>query len=486
MLRQSIQLKLQARLSPQQIQLIRMLQIPTLELDQRIKEELESNPALEEGTENEDTDNQDELISNEEDDVSDNENEKDIDLEDFFSDDETPDYLLKSNNHTPESENHFNPLGSTRSFRDLLENQLGVMVLDNDVYNVAIYIIGNLDEDGYLRRELSAIRNDLLFSVGETVSSQIIEEALAVVQELEPAGIGSRDLRECLMLQLMRKEHESENTSRALQIIQHHFEDFTKKHYEKLAEKFECSLDELRPVIDLILQLNPKPGNAVAEVSGGAQQVTPDFMLTMEEGEMKLTLNSRNSPELRISKDYRKMFEQYSSMGKKASRDRETLNFIKQKIESARWFIDAIQERNQMLLFCMQTIIDFQKDFFLTGDEAELKPMILKDIADITGMDISTVSRISNSKFIQTPHGTYILKYFFTEGLATDDGEEASSREVKKILREAIDGEPKDKPLADEKLMSILNNKGYNIARRTVAKYREAMGIPVARLRKTL
>jgi len=257
-------------------------------------------------------------------------------------------------------------------------------------------------------------------------------------------------------------------------------------HYDKLADKFECSLEELRPVIELILQLNPKPGNAVAEASGGAQQVTPDFILTMEEGEMRLSLNSRNAPELRISKEYRNMLKHYSASAKKASRDRETLNFVKQKIESARWFIEAIKERNQLLHFCIQTIVDFQKNFFQTGDDRELRPMILKDIADITGMDISTISRISNSKFIQTPHGTYPLKFFFTEGLSTDDGEEASSREVKKILQEAIDSETKHKPLADEKLMAILNAKGYNIARRTVAKYREALGIPVARLRKTL
>jgi len=485
MLRQFIQQKLQARLSPQQIQLIRMLQIPTMELDQRIKEELESNPALEEGAANEDMDHQDDLISDENDDTE-NENENDIDLDDFFPDDDTPDYRLKSNNHSPETENQYNPLGSTRSFHDLLESQLSVMVLENEVYNVALYIIGNLDEDGYLRRDLAAIRNDLLFSIGESVSSEVIEDALAAVQELEPAGIGARDLRECLSLQLMRRGQVNEVTTRALEVITHYFDDFTKKHFDKLAEKFECSLEELRPAIDLILLLNPKPGNAASEVSGGAQQVTPDFMLTMEEGEMKLSLNSRNAPELRVSKEYQKMFEQYSAMGKKASRDRETLTFIKQKIESARWFIDAIHERNQLLLYCMQAIIDFQSDFFNSGDESDLRPMILKDIADITGMDISTVSRISNSKFIQTPHGTYILKYFFTEGLSTDDGEEASSREVKKILREAIDGEPKDKPLADEKLMAILNSKGYNIARRTIAKYREAMGIPVARLRKTL
>lgn len=485
MLRQFIQQKLQARLSPQQIQLIRMLQIPTMELDQRIKEELESNPALEEGAENEEMDHQDNLISEENDDTE-NENENDIDLDDFFPDDDTPDYRLKSNNHSSETENQYNPLGSTRSFRDLLESQLGVMVLENDVYNVALYIIGNLDDDGYLRRDLAAIRNDLLFSLGESVSLEVIEDALAAVQELEPAGMGARDLRECLSLQLMRRDQENELISRALDVITHYFDDFTKKHFDKLAEKFECSLEELRPVIDLILQLNPKPGNAASEVSGGAQQVTPDFMLTMEEGEMKLSLNSKNAPELRVSREYRKMLEQYSSMGKKASRDREALTFIKQKIDSARWFIDAIHERNQLLLYCMQAIIDFQTDFFHSGDESDLRPMILKDIADITGMDISTISRISNSKFIQTPHGTYLIKYFFTEGLSTDDGEEASSREVKKILREAIEGEPKDKPLPDEKLMAILNSKGYNIARRTIAKYREAMGIPVARLRKTL
>ena len=485
MIRQTFEQKLLTRLSPQQIQLIRMLQIPTLELDQRIKEELEANPALEEGSEDEAPDNPEDVLDNT-DEASDNDEESDIDIDDFFPDDDTPEYKLKANNHSADNDERFTPIEASRSFRDVLENQLHVMDIDEDVFNVALYIIGNLDDDGYLRRELSAVRNDLLFSLGEDISMSVVESALRTVQELDPPGVGARDLRECLILQVQKLGKSHPIKTLALKVLTNSFDDFTKKHYPQLAEKLDCTLDELRPVIEHILQLNPKPGNVTSESVGGAQQVTPDFMLTMEEGELKLTLNARNAPELRISREYRHMLERFSSAPKRSARERETLAFIKQKIESAHGFIQSIKERNQMLLFCVQAILDFQKSFFLTGDETDLRPMILKDISEITGMDISNISRITNSKFIQTPHGTYLLKFFFTEGLATEEGEEASSREVKKILRDAIQIESKDKPLTDEKLMAILNQKGYHIARRTVAKYREAMGIPVARLRKTL
>ncbi len=485
MIRQTFQQKLLSRLSPQQIQLIRMLQIPTLELDQRIKEELETNPALEEGSEDELPENFEDPVEDP-DDNSETDDYDDIHYEDYFPDDDTPDYKLKTNNHSAQNDERFTPLGANRSFRDLLENQLGVIDVDQDVYNTALYIIGNLDDDGYLRRELLAIKNDLLFSMGEEVSMSVIEQALQTVQDLEPPGVGARDLRECLMLQIQKLENSGETRQLALRILTDYFDDFTKKHYPQLTEKLACNLDELRPAIELIMQLNPKPGNTTSEAIGGAQQVTPDFILTMEEGDLKLTLNSRNAPELRISREYRNMLEHFSSSPKKNIRDRETLAFVKQKIESAQGFIESIKERNQMLLFCVQAIVDYQKAFFISGDEADLRPMILKDISEITSMDISNISRITNSKFIQTPRGTYLLKYFFTEGLSTEEGDEASSREVKKILREAISAEPKNKPLADEKLMEILNNKGYHIARRTVAKYRESMGIPVARLRKTI
>ena len=485
MIRQTFQQKLISRLSPQQIQLIRMLQIPTLELDQRIKEELESNPALEEGGNEEMPEHPEDLMEGP-DESSESDEDNDIDYEDFFPDDDTPDYKLKTNNHSAENEEGFYPLGANRTFRDLLENQLGEMDIEPEVYNVALYIIGNLDDDGYLRRELLAIKNDLLFSIGDEVSMTVVEQALRTVQELEPPGVGARDLRECLILQIQKSEKHNSTRSLALRILTSYFDDFSKKHYQQLAEKLNCTTEVLRPAIELILQMNPKPGNTTADATGGAQQVTPDFMLTIDDGELKLTLNARNAPELRISREYRDMLARFSTSKKKSSRERETLAFVKQKIENAQGFIDAIKERNQMLLFCVQAIVNYQKAFFLSGDEADLRPMILKDIAEITAMEISNISRITSSKFIQTPHGTYVLKYFFTEGLSTEEGDDASSREVKKILREAIHGEPKDKPLADEKLMEILNNKGYHIARRTVAKYREAMGIPVARLRKTI
>lgn len=486
MLKQSLQQKLQVKLSPQQIQLMKMLQIPTMELDQRIKEELESNPALEEGADEEEKPEDQSDMEQQEDQENESENENDdIDLTDYF-DDDTPDYKLQSNNHSSDDEERETPLGAGKTFQDLLYTQLSMTDLEDEERILAEYLIGNLDENGYLRREIPAIVNDLAFSMNISTTSAELEEILKVIQDMDPPGIGARDLRECLLIQIRRTEERDAVLVMAEQVITKYFDEFTRKHYEKIAKRFDISEEELKPAIDFILHLNPKPGNSMMESARTVQHIVPDFLLTVENDELKLTLNSRNAPELRISREYREMLDHYAKTKNKDQKEKEALQFVKQKIDGAKWFIDAIRQRNDTLLFCMQAIVDYQREFFLTGDETKLKPMILKDIADRVGMDISTISRVANSKYVQTPYTTYLLKYFFSESLSTDEGEEVSSREVKQILKDAIEAEAKRKPLTDEKLMKILNEKGYNIARRTVAKYREQLGIPVARLRKEL
>ena len=483
MLKQNLQLKLQQKLSPQQIQLMKLLQVSTMDLEQRIKEELQDNPALEEGgdeTEREDQNemDQEENIDNENDDL-------DINLEDYF-DEDTPDYKTQVNNQGKDIEERQTPIGQGSSFQDLLYQQLHFLELNEEEMMIADYLIGNLDDDGYLRRDLASIGNDLLFAQSITTEIVQLEEALRQIQSLDPPGIGARNLKECLLIQIKRAEKKDEINKTAQIIVSKYFDEFTKKHFEKIALRLNQSLDDIKPAIDLILHLNPKPGNAGSDTNKEVPHITPDFLLSNDNEELKLSLNGKNAPELRISPQYREMLSHYSKVGKKDKSQKEAVQFVKQKIDAAKWFIDAIQQRNQTLLICMEAIIEHQRAFFMDGDEAKLKPMILKDIADRVNMDISTISRMANSKYIQTPFGTYLLKYFFSEGLSTDDGEEASSREIKQILKDAIEQEPKRKPLPDEKLMEILNQKGYNIARRTVAKYREQLGIPVARLRKEL
>lgn len=487
MLKQSLQQKLQVKLSPQQIQLMKMLQIPTMELDQRIKEEMETNPALEEGEEREEKEEneQEDVNTDESGDEKENEND-DIDISEYFSDDDTPDYKLKTNNHSADDEERDTPIGAGRTFQDLLYAQLSMTDIDEEEQILAEYLIGNLDENGYLRREIPAIVNDLAFSMNISTTSAELEAVLKTIQEMDPPGVGARDLRECLLIQIRRSEERDADVVMAEVIISKYFEEFTRKHYEKIAKRLEITEEELKPAIDYILHLNPKPGNSAIESSRSVQHIVPDFLLSAENDELKLTLNSRNAPELRISREYKDMLDHYAKTKNRDAKEKEAMLFVKQKIDAAKWFIDAIRQRNETLLYCMQAIVDYQREFFLSGDETKLKPMILKDIADRLGMDISTISRVANSKYIQTPHGTYLLKYFFSESLSTDEGEEVSSREVKQILRDAIGAEAKRKPLTDEKLMKILNEKGYNIARRTVAKYREQLGIPVARLRKEL
>ena len=463
---------------------MKMLQIPTMELDQRIKEEMEVNPALEEGSEDTDSADDEQDDNQQEESESENKEEDEIDLSDYFDDDDIPDYKLRVNNHSSDDEERDTPLGAGRTFQDLLFAQLGMTELDDDQRMLAEYLIGNLDENGYLRRELAAVANDLAFSMNVSATVADLEEVLSAIQDLDPPGVGARDLRECLLIQVRRSEVRNADTVMAEKVLVKYFEEFTKKHYEKIAKRLDIEEAELKPAIDLILHLNPKPGNSMIEAARNVQHIVPDFLLMSEDEELKLTLNARNAPELRISREYREMMQHYAKAKVKDVKEKEALLFVKQKIDSAKWFIDAIRQRNDTLLYCMQAIVNYQKEFFLTGDETKLKPMILKDIADMVGMDISTISRVANSKHIQTTFGTYLLKYFFSESLSTDDGEEVSSREVKQILKDAIEAEQKRKPLTDEKLMKLLNDKGYNIARRTVAKYREQLGIPVARLRK--
>ena len=465
---------------------MKMLQIPTMELEQRIKEEMEVNPALEEGAdENAEEDNK--SMEDQQSDADDKDNnDEEFDYSDYLDDDTIPDYKLYSSNHSADDEERDSPLGAGRSFQDLLFSQLGLSDLDEKQQILAEYLIGNLDEAGYLRRELSAIVNDLAFTSNISATTAELEEMLKVIQDLDPAGVGARDLKECLLLQIARAEFQDDDVQLAEVVISKYFDEFTKKHYEKIAKKLELTEEELKPAIDFILHLNPKPGNSMMEAARTVQHVTPDFMLSVENDELKLTLNGRNAPDLRISREYKDMLQHYSKTKVKEAKDKEALLFVKQKIDSAKWFIDAINQRNQTLLYCMQAIVDYQKEFFLSGDETKLKPMILKDIADLVSMDISTISRVANSKYVQSPYGTYLLKYFFSESLSTDEGEEVSSREVKQILKDAIEAEQKRKPLTDDKLAKLLNSKGYNIARRTIAKYREQLGIPVARLRKEL
>ncbi|MFD2513843.1 RNA polymerase factor sigma-54 [Pontibacter locisalis] len=469
---------LSQKLSPQQIQFIKLLQIPTAELEMRIKEELEINPALEEGREesSEEYSDSDEY----EDDYG---KDDDIDINDYLNDDEISGYKMQGDRGGDEEDKEM-PIAMTSTLTDSLMDQLGFLDLDDRQFAIGMQLIGSIDHDGYIRRDLSSIANDLAFSQNIETTEEEIEQVLHMIQTFDPAGIGARDLPECLLLQLVRREQDS-TTVLAERILNEAFDEFTKKHYQKIQSKFNVSEDELKKAIDLIIKLNPKPGGAGASMTR-VQYIIPDFILNNNNGELELSLNSRNAPDLRISRSYADMFDAYDKSDKKDKKLKETVTFVKQKLDAAKWFIDAIRQRQNTLLRTMEAIIKYQHDFFLEGDESELRPMILKDIAEEIGMDISTISRVANSKAVQTEFGIYPLKYFFSEGIATDSGEDASSREVKHILKEIIDNENKRKPLSDEKIEKLLNEKGYNIARRTVAKYREQLNIPVARLRKEL
>lgn len=483
------------KLSPQQIQLMKLLQVPTALLEERIKEELEDNPALETGDEEEqeefenDTTAELEDGKDEDSDLDGSVDEYDnIDISDYVQDgdDDIADYKMKDDNYPDPDEDKTVPHKVETGFNELMLEQLGQLNLSDHQLKVAEQIIGNLDDDGYLRREISAIVDDLAFRQNIQTTEEEIEKLVLQIQRFDPPGVCARNLQECLLLQLERRVEEGDHVEMAIKVLEKYFDEFTKKHYEKIQRGLNITDDQLRGVINQIIKLNPKPGGNVGDSNAGEGYVIPDFFILNNAGKLELTLNSRNAPDLRISEGYREMLKDYDRGSKKDKRQKEAVLFIKQKIDSAKWFIDAIKQRQHTLLSTMEAIMNYQYDFFLTGDDTEMRPMILKDIAEMTNLDISTVSRVANSKFVQTEFGTYRLKFFFSESLQTDSGEEVSTREVKKILNDLIDAEDKKSPLSDERLTELLQEKGYNIARRTVAKYREQLFIPVARLRKEL
>ncbi|ATL46688.1 RNA polymerase sigma-54 factor [Chitinophaga caeni] len=493
MLKQTQQQKLLQKLSPQQIQLMKLLQVPTANLEERIKEELEENPALEHSEDTYDDDLSkdpaEEYENNDDEFEVDGESEYDnIDISEYVSegDDDIADYKLRDDNYGDQEETRTIPVRVETSFHEQLLSQLGMLALDERQHRVAEQIIGSIDDDGYLRREVDAIVDDLSFSQNIETSDEEVKELIKLIQTFDPPGVCCADLRECLLLQLRRKPQDEPSIVNATQILDEYFEEFTKKHYEKIQKALGLSDDDLKEAITQIIRLNPKPGSNFESVNKAESYVIPDFFILNNNGKLELSLNSKNAPDLRISEGYREMLREYDKGDKKDKRQKEAVLFIKQKIDAAKWFIDAIKQRQHTLLSTMEAIMDYQREFFLTGDETTLKPMILKDIADRTQLDISTVSRVANSKFVQTEFGTFKLKFFFSESLSTDSGEEVSTREVKKILSDLIEGENKRKPLSDENLTKMLQEKGYNIARRTVAKYREQLNIPVARLRKAL
>lgn len=492
-LHQSLQQKLLQKLSPQQIQLMKLLQVPTAILDERIKEEIEENPALEQADESHDDefDQKEEFEEGQEDefDMDGSEEEYDnIDISDYVQDgdDEVGDYKLRDDNYPDKDEQKTIPHRVETSFMDLMLQQVGMLNLNDKQNKIAIHLVGSLDDDGYLRREISAIIDDLAFRQNIDTDEEEVSELILQIQQFDPPGVGARSLQECLLLQLERKSQRDSVVDGAIKVIEKYFDEFTKKHYEKIQKGLNIDDEELRDIIALIVKLNPKPGGIVGDENKGENYVIPDFFIVNNNGKLELSLNSKNAPDLRISEGYRDMLKDYEKGSKKDKRQKEAVLFIKQKIDSAKWFIDAIKQRQNTLMNTMEAIMNYQHNFFLTGDDTELKPMILKDIAERTNLDISTVSRVANSKFVQTEFGTYRLKFFFSESLQTDSGEEVSTREVKKILTDIIEEESKKHPYSDEKLTEMLQEKGYNIARRTVAKYREQLNIPVARLRKIL
>jgi RNA polymerase sigma-54 factor len=492
MLNLKLQQKLLQKLSPQQILVMKLLQIPSIALEQRIKQEIEENPALEELGDEDDTfddneelefqDNPDETFDEEK--TEEYSKDDEFDINDYISDDEIPSYKLNSYNSSLDDERKENPFVSGTSFQEMLISQLGLRELNQKDILIGLNIIGNLDYSGYLVRDLSAMVDDLAFTQNIKASTEEIQKVLKIIQDFDPSGIGARNLQECLMIQLKRKK-ETKDIDLAVTIVERYFNELTKKHYDKIIKKAQITENELKDALNEILKLNPKPGNSLAETSKTNHYILPDFIINNNNGELELTLNSKNAPELRLNKSYLDMLEAYSN-NKKSKKNKDTFSFVKQKIDSAKWFIDAIKQRQNTLYITMKTIMEYQKAYFLTGDEIKLRPMILKDIADIVNLDISTISRVANSKYVQTPFGTLLLKSFFSESMQTSNGEEVSTREIKKILSDCIVIENKSKPLTDEQLTNILREKGYSIARRTVAKYREQLNLPVARLRKEL
>ena len=483
MLKQQLNFKLSQKLSPQQIQLMKLIQLPTQAFEQKVKQELEENPALD-NEKGEATDDFDDF-SNQDDDYDQETIETEINVDDYLSDDETPDYRLSANNYSSDDEERQVPYASGTSFNQHLKSQLNTFRLSNEEREIAEFIIGSIDESGYLRRSLEDLMDDLAFTQNVYTTEEKIEEVLHTVQELDPAGVAARNLEECLLLQLSRKKT-TPSITLAINILSKAFDHFSKKHYKKLMSKFDVDEEALKDGIHEIEGLNPKPGGSYAGNTKIVEHVVPDFTIKIIDGELELTLNGRNAPELHISREYSNMLKGYKETNQKSKAQKDAVLFIKQKLDAAKWFIDAIRQRQQTLFVTMSSIMYYQKDYFLTGDERLLRPMILKDIASEIEMDVSTVSRVANSKYVDTPYGTKLIKEFFSESMTNDQGEEVSTREIKKILETVIEEENKRKPLTDDKLAGILKEKGYPIARRTVAKYREQLDISVARLRKQI
>jgi len=487
MQKQFLSLKLSQKLSPQQIQLMKLIQLPTQAFEQRLLEEMNENPALETGTE--DNYEADEFENEDYDDYDDSENDRieadDINIDDYLTNDEIPDYKTQSNNYGDEDSNLESPLASPVSFHQDLINQLNTFILNDSEREIAEFLVGSIDDMGYIRRSIQDIVDDLAFTQGVYTDEKTVEHLLHVIHELEPPGVGARDLQECLLLQLKHKTP-TESVALATSILSEQFDAFTKKHYDKLVHKFNVSNDQLKKAIHEIEKLNPKPGGSFTGNNKVTENIVPDFTIRIVDGELELTLNGRNAPLLHVSKDYQEMMQTYKVSKDKSNSQKEAVQFIKQKLDSAKWFIDAIKQRQETLYVTMNAIMHFQEEFFLDGEETKMKPMILKDIADMVGLDISTISRVANSKYVETPYGTKLIKEFFSEAMKNDQGEDVSTLEIKKILQNVIAEEDKHKPLPDDQLAEILKERGYPIARRTIAKYRELLDIPVARMRKKM
>ena len=486
MLKQSLNYKLLQKLSPQQIQLMKLIQLPTQAFEQRLSQEIEENPALESGKEV--SDNIDETLQNEFDDDdggNENINADDINIDEYLSDDEIPNYKTQSNNYSSDDEDKHIPYASGITFTQHLKNQINTYRLNENEGIITDFLVGSIDDSGYIRRDLHDILDDLAFTQNVFTTESELKRLLKIVQQLDPSGVGARDLRECLLIQLRRKEENSSRTL-AIDILDNSFEHFVKKHYDKLIQKFHVSENDLKAAIKEIEKLNPKPGGSFMGNNKIAEHIVPDFTIHIVDGDLELALNNRNAPELHVSSEYNNLLKGYKESKEKSKSQKDAILFIKQKLDSAKWFIDAIKQRQQTLIVTMTAIMQHQKEYFLTGDERKLKPMILKDIADVINMDVSTVSRVANSKYASTPYGTKLIKEFFSESMKNTQGEDVSTREIKTILETVILAEDKKKPLTDDKLAALLKEKGYPIARRTIAKYREQLEIPVARLRKKI
>jgi len=488
MLKQFLNLKLSQKLSPQQIQLMKLIQLPTQAFEQRLLEEMNENPALEAGKEEEEY-VKDEFETEDYDDYDDAESERidadEINIDDYLSNDETPDYKTQANNYSDDDEDHDAPFAAPISFHQDLINQLNTFILNESDREIAEFLVGSIDDMGYIRRSISDIVDDLAFTQAVYTDEKTVERLLHVIHELEPSGVGARDLQECLLLQLKHKTP-TEYIELATDIIENQFDAFTKKHYDKLLQKYSVSNDQLKKAVHEIEKLNPKPGGSFTGNTKVTENIVPDFAIRIVEGKLELSLNGRNAPTLHVSRDYQEMLQTYKESKDKSNQQKEAVQFIKQKLDSAKWFIDAIRQRQETLFVTMNAIMHYQEEFFLEGDETKLKPMILKDIADLVGLDISTISRVANSKYVETPYGTKLIKEFFSEAMKNDQGEDVSTLEIKKILQNVIEEEDKHKPLPDDQLAEILKEKGYPIARRTIAKYREQLDIPVARMRKKM